>query len=137
MECPLVAIPREIAPLFVNYLALSHDRWNIPTAGIEPIQSTESVRCCAAESIVSLLGAIGTDAGSRQERQLHDAIFRKEWGDLSPSGITARPPARVISPLSISFGNARIGEADLYRGLSARKNERLRNGRLWRKAYVP
>jgi hypothetical protein len=34
----------------------------------------------------------------------------------------------------ISFGNARIGEADLYRGLSARKNERLRNGRLWRKA---
>jgi len=65
MECPLVAIPREIAPLFVNYLALSHDRWNIPTAGIEPIQSTESVRCSAAESIVSLLGAIGTDAGSR------------------------------------------------------------------------
>ena len=70
MECPLVAIPREIAPLFVNYLALSHDRWNIPTAGIEPIQSTESVRpisptCCAAESIVSLLGARGTDAGSR------------------------------------------------------------------------
>src|SRR6266403_3646646 len=70
MECPLVAIPREIAPLFVNYLALSHDRWNIPTAGIEPIQSTESVRpisptCCAAESIVSPLGVIGTDAGSR------------------------------------------------------------------------
>jgi len=28
----------------------------------------------------------------------------------------------------ISFGNARIGEADLYRGLSVRKNERLRNG---------
>jgi hypothetical protein len=35
-----------------------------------------------------------------------------------------------------SFGNARIGEADLYRGLSARKNERLRNGRLWRKADI-
>ena len=36
----------------------------------------------------------------------------------------------------ISFGNARIGEADLYRGLSARKNERLRNGRFCRKAAV-
>jgi hypothetical protein len=36
----------------------------------------------------------------------------------------------------ISFGNARIGEADLYRGLSARKNERLRNGRFWRKAAI-
>src|ERR1700680_2221616 len=60
----------------------------------------------------------------------------KSGATFSPSGITARPPARVISPLSISFGNARIGEADLYRGLSARKNERLTNGRLWRKKAV-
>ena len=36
----------------------------------------------------------------------------------------------------ISFRNARIGEADLYRGLSARKNERLRNGRVWREAVI-
>jgi hypothetical protein len=36
----------------------------------------------------------------------------------------------------ISFGKAWIGEADLYRRLSARKNERLRNGRLWREAAV-
>jgi hypothetical protein len=36
----------------------------------------------------------------------------------------------------ILFGNARIGETDLYRGLSARKNERPRNGRLWREAAV-
>jgi len=36
----------------------------------------------------------------------------------------------------ISFGNAWIGDADLYRRLSARKNERLRNGRLWREAAV-
>jgi hypothetical protein len=36
----------------------------------------------------------------------------------------------------ISVRNARIGEADLYRGLSARKNERLRNGRLWREAGI-
>jgi hypothetical protein len=71
-----------------------------------------------------------------KERQLQYAIFRQEWATFSLSGITARPPARVISPLSISFGNARIGEADLYRGLSARKNEGLRNGRLWRKAVI-
>ena len=71
-----------------------------------------------------------------KERQLHDAIFRKEWGDLFAVWNYCETSSKSDFDSFDLVRQCEDWRSRSYRRLLGRKNERLRNGRLWREAVI-